>query len=152
MLVNFEQLRPGLLILAVLCAPLVATADSGTVTVYKTATCGCCQGWAKHMRDNGFDVITRDVESTKLSRVKSHYRVPANLHSCHTAIVDGYVIEGHVPAGIVKRLITERPAAIGVSAPGMPAASPGMDIPSGGPYDVVIFETGGDSRLYERVE
>ena len=127
-------------------------ADPGTMTVYKTASCGCCRGWVDHMRANGFDVTTRDVQSSELSRIKSRYRIPASAHSCHTAIVGGYVVEGHVPARIVARLLNEGPAVIGISAPGMPAASPGMDIPDGGPYDVVTFDAVGGIRQYERVE
>ncbi len=152
MLRNLLALKRILFIAAALSWPLGTAADSGVVTVYKTASCGCCQGWVEHMRSNGFDVTTRDIQWSELSSVRSRYRVPASLHSCHTAVVDGYVIEGHVPADIVNRLLNERPEAIGISAPGMPAASPGMDIPSGGPYDVMIFEAGGSSRLYQRVE
>ncbi len=132
--------------------PLVATADPTSMTVYKTASCGCCNGWIDHMRANGFEVTTRDVQQSELSRVKSHYRVPEKLHSCHTAVIEGYVVEGHVPAHIVSRFLRERPLVTGISAPGMPAASPGMDVPSGGPYDVVIFDADGGARLYERVE
>ncbi len=152
MLGNLRNLMRIFLIAAGLYWPLGAAADTATVTVYKTASCGCCQGWVEHMRSNGFDVTTRNLQWSELSSVRSHYRVPANLHSCHTAVVDGYVVEGHVPADLVSRLLSERPEAIGISAPGMPAASPGMDIPSGGPYDVMIFEAGGGSRLYQRVE
>ena len=152
MLRNLKNLTKTLFIAAVLYGPLGVAAEPGVVTVYKTALCGCCQGWVEHMRSRGFDVTTRDLQSSELSSVKSHYRIPASVHSCHTAVVDGYVVEGHVPAEIVTRLLTERPAVIGISAPGMPAASPGMDIPSGGPYDIVIFDAGGGTQLYQRVE
>ncbi|MDH3315380.1 MAG: DUF411 domain-containing protein [Gammaproteobacteria bacterium] len=148
---NLKDLTKTLFIAAGLYLPLVAAADPAAVTVYKTASCGCCQGWVEHMRNNGFDVTTRDLEWSELSSVRSHYRIPESVHSCHTAVVDGYVVEGHVPAEIVNRLLTERPAVIGISAPGMPAASPGMDVPGGGPYDIVIFDAGG-TRLYQRVE
>jgi len=152
MLCCLRVFRITFIIIAGLCWPLGATADTGVVTVYKSASCGCCQGWIKHMRANGFDVTTRDLQPDELSRVKSEYDIPKSAHSCHTAVVDGYVVEGHVPAQIVTRLLAERPAAIGISAPGMPAASPGMDIPSGGPYDIVIFDAGGQTRLYQRVD
>lgn len=104
------------------------------------------------MPANGFDVMTRDLQSRDLSRIKSHYRIPASAHSCHTTIFGGYVVEGHVPARIVARLLNERPAVIGISAPGMPAASPGMDISDGSPYDVVTFDAVGGIRQYECVE
>lgn len=152
MLFDLKGFKTFIFLAAVLCWPLGAVAESGAVTVYKTASCGCCNGWVDHMRRNGFDVTTRDLEWSELSAVRSHFRVPANLKSCHTAVVDGYVVEGHVPADIVTRLLTERPEATGISAPGMPAASPGMDIPSGGPYDVMIFDASGGARLYQRVE
>jgi hypothetical protein len=152
MLFNLKGFRMFFLVVAGLCWPLGAAAESGAVTVYKTASCGCCNGWIEHMRRNGFDVTTRDLEWSELSSVRSHYRVPENLKSCHTAVVDGYVVEGHVPADIVQRLLEEHPEAIGISAPGMPAASPGMDIPSGGPYDIMIFDASGGTRLYQRVE
>lgn len=151
MLGKLRDLTRILFIAAGLYWPLAAAADPAAMTVYKTATCGCCQGWVEHMRDNGFDVTTRDLDWSELSSVRSHYRIPASVHSCHTAVVDGYVVEGHVPAEIVTRLLTERPAVIGISAPGMPAASPGMDDPSGGPYDILIFDAGA-TRLYQRVE
>ncbi|HSS65469.1 MAG TPA: DUF411 domain-containing protein [Gammaproteobacteria bacterium] len=149
---GFKSLKIILFIIAGLYWPLRATADPGSVIVYKSASCRCCQAWAEHMREYGFDVVTRDIQSSELSRIKSHYRIPASAHSCHTAVVDGYIVEGHVPAQIVTRLLSERPAATGISAPGMPAASPGMDIPTGGPYDVVIFDSGGGIRPYQRVE
>lgn len=152
MLGNLRDLVTILLIVAGLCWPLSAAAETGAVAVYKTPSCGCCNGWVEHMRRNGFDVTTRDLEWSELAGVRSHYRIPANLNSCHTAVVDGYVVEGHVPAEIVMRLLTEHPEAIGISAPGMPPASPGMDVPGGGPYDIMIFDAKGGTRLYQRVE
>lgn len=152
MLDNLKRLGAVVFIAAGLYWPLAVAADAAAVTVYKTATCGCCQGWVEHMRGQGFDVKTQDMESSELARVRSHYRIPESAYSCHTAIVGGYVVEGHVPADLVARLLKERPAAIGISAPGMPAASPGMDIPGGGPYDVVILDPDGGTRLYQRVK
>lgn len=152
MLFGFNNVRIVFVIVAGLYWSLAAAADPVEITVFKTASCGCCQGWVEHMRGNGFDVTPRDLQWSELSSLKSHHHVPANLHSCHTAVVDGYIVEGHVPADIVKRLLIERPEAIGISAPGMPAASPGMDIPSGGPYDVLIFDASGGTQLYQRVE
>ena len=92
-------------------------------------TCGCCTGWVKHMEASGFEVKTHDIED--VDPVKRANGVPEPLHSCHTATVGGYVIEGHVPADDVKRLISERPKARGLSVPGMPADAPGMDMNTG---------------------
>jgi hypothetical protein len=149
---DLRPLRVIFFIIVGLNWPIGAKADPGTVTVYKSASCGCCQAWVQQMRANGFDVATRNLQPGELSRVKSRYRIPKRVQSCHTAVVDGYVVEGHVPAQTVARLLAERPEAIGISTPGMPAASPGMDIPGGGPYDVVIMDAGGGTRLYQWVE
>ncbi|TDH62180.1 DUF411 domain-containing protein [Dankookia rubra] len=106
------------------------------VEVWKDPSCGCCEGWVRHMRDAGFNVTVREVADVR--PVKAASGVPEALWSCHTAVVDGYVVEGHVPAADVRRLLAERPRAKGLSAPGMPPSSPGMDI-QGTPYEVVAF-------------
>src|SRR4051794_21208914 len=105
-------------------APLRA-ADT-TVHVYKTPTCGCCGKWVEHMRAKGFKVEVTEVENTGENRRK--YGVPEELASCHTAFVDGYALEGHVPAADVHRLLKTRPNAKGIAVPGMPMGSPGMEI------------------------
>jgi hypothetical protein len=111
------------------------------VTVYKSSTCGCCASWAEHLRENGFAVETVDVDD--LQAVKTENGVPSALQSCHTAVVDGYVVEGHVPAADVKRLLAEAPEADGLAVPGMPIGSPGMEQgDTVQPYDVILF---GDS-------
>lgn len=115
--------------------------------VWKDATCGCCDGWVKHMKAAGFEATVHDV--TDLQAVKAAHGVPDALQSCHTAVVDGYVVEGHVPAADVRRLLAERPRAKGLSAPGMPPSSPGMDIP-GTPYEVVLFGAPGGDRVWAR--
>jgi hypothetical protein len=112
---------------------------SDVVEVWKSRTCGCCAGWVKHMEASGFEVKTHDVED--VDPVKRANGVPEPLHSCHTATVGGYVIEGHVPADDVKRLISERPKARGLSVPGMPTDAPGMDMNMGQPYQVILFGT-----------
>jgi hypothetical protein len=109
------------------------------VEVWKSKTCGCCTGWVKHMEASGFEVKVHDMED--VDPVKRAHGVPEPLHSCHTATVGGYVIEGHVPADDVKRLISERPKAKGLSVPGMPADAPGMDMSTGEPYQVILFGT-----------
>lgn len=113
------------------------------VAVTKDPNCGCCAGWAEHMRTAGFPV--KIVESSNVDSVKQRLGVPAALYSCHTAEVDGYVIEGHVPAAALRRLLVERPAATGLAVPGMPAGSPGMDFPGVTPevYAVVLFGPSG---------
>ena len=118
-----------------------------TVTVYKSPTCGCCTKWVDHMRANGFDVTATNVED--MAAVKQKYGVPDKAGSCHTSLVGGYVIEGHVPADVVKRLLAERPKVVGLAVPGMPASAPGMDIP-GQPYTIVGFDRAGTLTVYER--
>ena len=118
-----------------------------SVTVYKSPTCGCCTKWVDHMRANGFDVTAQNVED--MAPVKQKYGVPPKAESCHTSVVAGYVIEGHVPADLVKRLLAERPKVVGLAVPGMPASAPGMDIP-GQAYTIVGFDRAGQLTVYER--
>ena len=118
-------------------------AAAAEMTVWKTPWCGCCEAWVAHMRANGFAVTVN--EAPDLAPVKRMAGVPDALQTCHTALVEGYTIEGHVPADDVKRLLAERPDAGGLAVPGMPVGSPGME--QGGttePYDVILF--GGDGR------
>ncbi len=100
-------------------------AKPGEVIVYKSPTCGCCAKWVNHMRQAGFEVTVNDTSD--LDAVKQQYGVPYGMGSCHTAVVDGYVIEGHVPATDVKRFLLEKPDAAGLAVPGMPIGSPGME-------------------------
>jgi hypothetical protein len=103
-----------------------------------------------HLRKHGFTIDGRDV--VDVDAVKRKHGVPAALHSCHTALVDGYVIEGHVPADVIDQLLRERPKAIGLAVPGMPPGSPGMESPSqkAQPYDVIAFDGRGSTRVYAR--
>jgi hypothetical protein len=117
------------------------------VMVWKAPTCGCCGGWIRHMRDAGFSVSARDVDD--MAVVKQARGVPDALQSCHTAVVGGYVVEGHVPAADIKRLIAEQPSARGLAVPGMPQSAPGMDQP-GEPYTVVLFGTSTGDQIYAR--
>jgi hypothetical protein len=109
-----------------------------TLPVWKSASCGCCQKWVEYMKDNGFKVISNNVENVLLMKEKLGITNPA-LHSCHTAEVDGYLIEGHVPASDVRRLLAERPNIVGLTAPGMPEMSPGMGSVNPRDYDVLQF-------------
>lgn len=119
-----------------------------TLTVYKTKTCGCCGKWVEHMRASGFKVIVNEVASTGEYRQK--YGVPEKLQSCHTAVLDGYTIEGHVPAAEIQRLLKEKPKAKGLAVPGMPAGSPGMEGSHQDAYSVVRFDEGGVLSVYQR--
>ncbi|WP_417788985.1 DUF411 domain-containing protein [Terasakiella pusilla] len=102
-----------------------AHAEGEKITVYKSPYCGCCTAWSDHMRENGFDVT--EIKRDDMVAVKNQLGVPAKLESCHTASIDGYVIEGHVPASDIRKLLQERPKAAGLSVPGMPMGSPGME-------------------------
>jgi hypothetical protein len=102
------------------------TARGPDVTVFRSPTCGCCGDWVLYMELNGFKVVVEDVQD--MARVKARYLVPPELQSCHTAIVDGYVLEGHVPVREIDRLLSERPKILGLAVPGMPAGAPGMEV------------------------
>ena len=116
------------------------------VTVYKTPTCGCCKKWVSHPEDNGFEV--ESVDLSDLSMVKRMSGVKPQHASCHTALVDGYVVEGHVPAGDIKRLLNERPAVKGLVLPGMPAGSPGMEGSHRISYDVLTIDKDGKTAVF----
>lgn len=121
-------------------------ATAPRLTVYKTPTCGCCGKWVRHMRDAGFEVTTVDLND--LTAVKSKNGVPAEIAACHTAIVEGYVVEGHVPASDVLRLLAERPPVSGLVVPGMPVGSPGMEGPRPERYDVYAFDSSGRTTRF----
>jgi hypothetical protein len=127
-------------------ATALGAQSAPAVAVFKSATCGCCAKWVDYVRANGFTPTATNVDDLKA--VKSKHNVPAPLHSCHTAIVEGYVIEGHVPVADIKRLLKERPAVVGLAVPGMPAGSPGMEGPPPQKYDVVTFDKQGKTRVY----
>ena len=125
--------------------------DAPLLTVYKTPTCGCCAAWADHMERKGFRVETVDMPT--LTALKDSLGVPSDLTSCHTGTVDGYVVEGHVPAEQVRRMLEERPDARGLAVPGMPIGSPGMEQgDTRQPYDVLIVDEGGEASVYEHIE
>ncbi len=120
-----------------------------TVEVYKSPTCGCCKDWVSHMRENGFEVKVHNMQD--VTPFKQKMGVPRQLSSCHTATVDGYLVEGHVPATDVRRMLSERPAIKGISAPGMPVGSPGMEMGDRkDPYSVVTFDDRGEMTIYSR--
>jgi hypothetical protein len=117
------------------------------MTVYKSPTCGCCAKWVDHVRAAGFVVTVHDTAD--VTPIKVANGVPEAAYSCHTAVVDGYVIEGHVPADVIRRLLRERPPVVGIAAPGMPAGSPGMEGMISQRYDVVTFDRAGKTTVYE---
>lgn len=133
-----------------LLAPVLMAQTRPQVEVWKDPNCGCCKDWVAHMEANGFDVKVHDSGNTA---ARKRLGVPDKLGSCHTALVGGYAIEGHVPAREVHRLLKERPAAVGLSVPGMPVGSPGMDGKIYGdrkdPYDVVLISRNGTTRVYQ---
>ena len=116
------------------------------MTVWKSPWCGCCGDWVAHMRAAGFEVRVQEVED--LTAVKRMAAVPDALQSCHTARVEGYTVEGHVPAADVLRLLEERPEARGLVVPGMPSGSPGMENGQRDPYDVLLLGRDGGTEVY----
>lgn len=127
---------------------LDATPAPTKILVYKSPTCGCCTAWVEHLEASGFDVTARDVPD--VAPIKARYGIPARLASCHTGLVAGYAVEGHVPAPDIKRLIKEKPKAIGLAVPGMPMGSPGMEGPRKDRYDVLLVQQGGATKVYAR--
>lgn len=140
---------------AVAAAPMTAasTAAGGdTIVVYKTPTCGCCSDWVDHARESGFTVVTHDLND--LTPIKQELGVPAGQVSCHTAQVRGYTLEGHVPADLIRRMLDENATFRGLTVPGMPIGSPGMDGPVYGgrkdPYEVLLVKADGSASVYRR--
>ena len=152
-------MKRSVIILAVMLASVSAGAQrsqqastslgaGATVEVFKSPTCGCCSKWVDHLRSHGFTVRTTDTEA--MDDIKARHRIPQSARSCHTALVGGYVVEGHVPAADVQRLLKERPAVAGIAVPGMPIGSPGMEVPGmkAQSYDVVAFTKQGTTRVF----
>ena len=129
-----------------LAATATVSQNAPLVTLYKNPTCACCGEWADHMRASGFRVDVR--EDVDFGALKKELGVPFSVASCHTAEVDGYALEGHVPADVVKRLLSERPDIAGLAVPGMPAGVPGMPGEGFGSYDVLTFHADGATQVY----
>lgn len=127
--------------------PLLASAAAPVIAVYKSAACGCCTEWIKHLQANGFRVKAVDVANPSDYRAKAG--IPEHLGSCHTALIGGYAIEGHVPAKEIKRLLAEKPKAKGLAVPAMPMGSPGMEGPRKDPYDVLLVQANGRTKVYK---
>ncbi|HJN03622.1 MAG TPA: DUF411 domain-containing protein [Alphaproteobacteria bacterium] len=126
------------------------SASAALITVYRDPNCGCCHVWADILGRNGFDVRIKNVDD--VIAIKKREGVPLELASCHTALVDGYAIEGHVPVESVKRLLAERPAVGGIAVPGMPAGSPGMSGRRTEPLEVIAFSREGTMTLFDRFD
>lgn len=130
-----------------LLAPRMALANQA-IQVMKTSSCGCCIGWVKHLESHGFSVRSRDVPMATLMQEKAAAGLRPELTSCHTARIGRYVVEGHVPAREVKRLLIERPDAIGLAVPDMPLGSPGMEAAESEPYDVLLVRRDGSTTVF----
>ncbi len=130
------------------------TTSQPLVEVWKSPTCGCCKDWVKHLQDNGFEVKTFDVSEAAKASLRGKLGMAAKFGSCHTGLVGGYVVEGHVPAQDIHKLLKTRPSAIGLSVPGMPIGSPGMDGPEyGGRKDafaVLLVQRDGSSSVFQK--
>lgn len=145
--------RLKLVALMLIATPLVsvpASADEGPrISVTKTATCGCCKAWVAHLKAAGYRVAAKDVSYGILSKFKTTQGIKPNLASCHTATVGGYTIEGHVPVREIRRLLKEKPDAIGLAVPGMPVGSPGMEVDeSRDAYDVLLIRRDGTTEVF----
>ncbi len=141
---SFSRREAALMVGAAAAALFAGAAfaeDGKKIIVHKSATCGCCGGWAKHMRQAGF--IAEEIIEPDMKAVKARLGVPEKMASCHTAELDGYLIEGHVPAQAVAQLLKERPKAIGLAAPGMPMGSPGMEMGEPEVYTLYLFDEAG---------
>jgi hypothetical protein len=130
-------------------APASAVDTSAPIEVWKSATCECCGAWVKHLEANGFTVKVNAAEPGALASLKRQAGIGDKLASCHTAKIDGYVIEGHVPGTDIKRLVAEHPDAVGLTVPGMPLGSPGMEQGMEfEPYDVLLIKKDGSTETF----
>lgn len=127
-----------------------AAAPVQKVTVYKTSSCGCCHLWVEHMKANGFDVQAMDVSAAGVRAVSKAAGLKEEDTSCHTAKIATYVVEGHVPAADIRRMLKEKPAIAGIAAPGMPQGSPGMEQGMKEPFDVIAFTADGKTSVYAK--
>lgn len=128
--------------------PHAASSDTVHAVVHHSPTCGCCGKWVDHARANGIEVEARLTDD--IQAVKRAHAIPASVQSCHTTIIGGYIVEGHVPADVIRQLLRERPAVRGIAAPGMPMGSPGMEGPYSEPYEIVTFDERGPTGVFAR--
>lgn len=125
------------------------TSAPNTITVFKDPNCGCCKEWVTYLRKHAFTVVARDTSD--MSGIKATARVPRQLYSCHTAFINGYVVEGHVPAADIQKLLQDKPKVAGIAVAGMPAGSPGMEVPGRADrYDVIAYGRDGSTSVFAR--
>jgi hypothetical protein len=136
--------------LAILAAPLPALADPIHALLYKNPQCSCCEGYAAYLRQNGFEVEVKP--SNDLAEISSKAGVPADLEGCHTTFIEGYVVDGHVPADVIQKLLKERPAIAGITLPGMPMDAPGMGGPKTAPFTIYAVSKDGSAPTVYAVE
>jgi len=155
MSVSTRKIRLGIGLLALVmttgaAAPssMHALSKQPVITVYRDPNCGCCTKWIEHLIKHGFRV--KDNKSAEMSGIKRGLGVPERLESCHTGVVNGYVIEGHVPAADIKRLLKQKPKVAGLAVPGMPMGSPGMEGPRKDRYEVLSFDKTGRTRVFAK--
>ncbi len=148
--ITVAMLVAGVGYLAIVAAQRASPPVTATVDVYKSPTCGCCSKWVEHLQAQGFTVKTTNVED--IYEIKTKHAVPAAVESCHTALVGGYVIEGHVPASDVQKLLREKPAIAGIGVRGMPIGSPGMEVEGvqAQPYTVLAFDKAGQTHVFAK--
>jgi hypothetical protein len=133
---------------AVRTSPSDASAKKPVITVYKDPSCGCCKNWIAHLIKHGYRVDAKD--SPNMTEIKRTLGVPTGLTACHTAMVNGYLIEGHVPAADIDRLLAQKPKVAGLAVPGMPAGSPGMEGASAQRYQVLTFDNTGKTTVFAK--
>lgn len=142
-------MKPLVLAAAITLIGGMATAGAAeVVTVYKSPTCGCCTKWMEHLKQNGFQVQAREVAD--VSQARRLLGMPEQYGSCHSAKVGPYLVEGHVPAADIKRLLRDKPEALGLAVPGMPAGSPGMESKHPERYDTLLIGKDGNKRVFSR--
>jgi hypothetical protein len=146
---EMSKLKTGLAIIvatAGLMASLGASAEG--VTAWRSPSCGCCHEWAKHVEQSGLSVEM--IDAPDIDKIKREHGISSELASCHTAVAGGYMIEGHVPPREIKRLLAERPDAIGLAVPGMPNGAPGMDSGSKEPFNVLLVKKDGSTEVFAK--
>ena len=131
---------------ATAAAPTITSAAKPTITVYKDPNCGCCRNWIEHLKKHGYAVVAKDTPD--MAQIKKTLGVPGDLRSCHTAVVEGYLIEGHVPAADIDRLLATKANVKGLAVPGMPMGSPGMEGSVTQHYQVVAFDKAGKTKVF----
>lgn len=146
MKISIQKLLSKSILTISLCG-LISYTSAANVEVYKSSSCKCCAKWVDHMRANGFTVETKNIGN---KNARNRAGISPSLGSCHTSFVEGYAIEGHVPASDIKRFLSERPNAIGLAAPGMPKGSPGMESSRPNPYNVLLINKEGNVSVYSR--